>query len=69
MYYGLFATVINSEGMIGVVDCTGDVVIPAQYKSIDYEVIFHEESVWVGDDIVFHCYEENGLEKIIEKKW
>lgn len=69
VYYGLFATVINSEGMIGVVDCTGDVVIPAQYKSIDYEVIFHEESVWVGDDIVFHCYEENGLEKIIEKKW
>lgn len=69
VYYGLFATVINSEGMVGVVDCTGDIVIPAQYKSIDYEVIFHEGSVWVGDDIVFHCYEENGLEKSIEKKW
>lgn len=53
--------------MIGIVHYNRDIIILVQYKFVDCGVIFHEESVWVGDDIVFHRYEENGLKKTLRR--
>lgn len=69
VYLGVFATVIDRTGMTGVIDWKGNIVIPAQYKTIEYDFIYDEDSVWIGDDIVFTCYEEDGTVEKIEKKW
>lgn len=69
VYYGLFAIVENEDGRKGVVNYSGSIIIPAQYKSIEYADIVNEDSAWGGDKIVFSCYTENGSVEMIEKKW
>lgn len=58
----------NEEGMKGVADICGNMIIPALYKSI----IMYDISTdpLFGDiDIIFACVEEDGSKKIIRKMW
>ncbi len=39
VHYGMFAFVWSKDGLMGVVDGYGDVIVPAEYQDIDYEFI------------------------------
>lgn len=62
MYEGMFWLVATDEGRSGVIDGKGDIVIPAEYVSIDCGVI--------GDDKVeFVCHKPDGTYAVLIKKY
>ena len=44
MSRGLFALVTDSCGNQGVISCDGKTIIPAEYKSIEYEYVYGNDN-------------------------
>lgn len=57
--YGTFAIVQNENGLFGIVNCQGDIVIEDRYVSINHEVLY-DDSGWFGNYIRFELQEEDG---------
>lgn len=63
-----FAIVENEEGMKAVVDIWGRIIVPPQYKSIEFMDLSSEP--FLGDrDIIFTCTKENGIVHTMRKRW
>ena len=63
-----FAIVENEEGMKAVVDIRGKIIVPPQYKSIEFLDL--GSYPFFGDrDIIFTCTKENGTVHTMRKRW
>lgn len=63
--YGTFAMVTDRAGNKGVVCCDGEVIIPAEYESIDYEYISAEEDQ--SSLFLFKLQRTDGSIEIVKK--
>ena len=57
--YGTFAFIRNENGLYGIVDCHGEIVIEDRFVSINHEVLYND-SGWFGDYVRFELQEEDG---------
>ncbi len=60
VYSGAYAFVATEDGRWGVVDCQGDVIVPAEYVSIEDEDISDSDADSYMDQIVFICRKADG---------
>lgn len=60
IYEGIFAVVRNESGMYGVIDLNGKVIVPDNYKSIDFDIMDDGDDLGYGRYIQFRLQHEEG---------
>lgn len=64
-----FAIVGTEDGKYGVVDWQGELIIPAEYLSIEYEIRMKAYTGLQKDEVEFLCRKSDGSYQIILKEW
>lgn len=65
VHYGMFAFVWSEDGLMGVVDGYGDVIVPTEYQDIDYEFIRDDFTM---NNLMFMAQDNKGLTHVIKAK-
>lgn len=66
---GTFAIVGTEDGKYGVVNWQGELIIPAEYLSIEYEIRMKAYTGLQKDEVEFLCRKSDGSYQIILKEW
>lgn len=62
VYSGEFAFVWTTDNLMGVVDYKGDLIVPAEYREIEYDYLGDDHSI---NTVVFLAHDENGIVHVI----
>lgn len=65
VYSGEFAFVWTADNLVGVVDYSGDLIVPAMYQEIEYDYLGDDHSM---DTLVFLAHDEKGIVHVINAK-
>lgn len=65
VHCGMFAFVWTEDGLMGVVDGYGDVIVPAEYQNIEFEFIRDDFTM---DNLMFIAQDSEGLTHVIKAK-
>lgn len=63
VYSGVFAFVWTEDGLMGVVDYKGDIIVPAEYQSIKFEYLGEDSNI---DDLVFIAQDMDGKNHVMK---
>lgn len=65
VYCGEFAFVWTADGKMGVVNYTGDIIVPAEYQDIDFEYLGDDLNM---DNLIFITQDTKGMRYVIKAK-
>lgn len=68
IHRGDFAIVKDASGMYGVINWNGEIIVSANYKSIELEVIEVEEGACYAEQILFRLQNQDGSYSILKKE-
>lgn len=65
VYSGEFAFVWTTDNLMGVVNYKGDLIVPAEYREIEYDYLGDDHSI---NTVVFLAHDENGIVHVINAR-